>query len=195
MAQWADRPFSWRKKCSSFQADAAPGLGRHWWELDFGSSHPCSTLVQHSCVENPVDKEPEDWSPWGHRVRHDWASEHPRSRPPSCSTQTPQCRSPVWRVMVEFLCRQTRPKTLRQNDIQEASGRPMSWDPSGQRGTERDEVRLGVHWYWLYFLFVWLHHMAFEILVPPLLLEPVPPVVEAQSPNHLTAREVPWLYF
>ena len=41
------------------------------------------------------------------------------------------------------------------------------------------------------FYFFWLHHMAFEILVPPLLLEPVPPAVEAQNPNHWTAREVP----
>ena len=143
MAQWADRPFSLRKKCSSFQADAAPGVGRCWWELDFGSSHPCSTLVRHSCVENPVDEEPDDYSPWGHRVRHDWASEYPCSRPPLCSTQSPQCRSPVWQVMAEFLCRQTKPKTLRQDDAQETSGRSVSWDPSGQRGTERDEVSLG----------------------------------------------------
>ena len=42
------------------------------------------------------------------------------------------------------------------------------------------------------FLFnFWWHQEAFEILVPPLRVEPVPLAVEAQSNNHWSAREVP----
>ena len=47
------------------------------------------------------------------------------------------------------------------------------------------------------FLFVcfggvfWPRCVACRILVPPPGMEPVPPAVEAQSPNHWTAREVP----
>ena len=40
------------------------------------------------------------------------------------------------------------------------------------------------------FLF-WPYHTACGILVPQPGIEPAPPAVEAQSPNHWTAREVP----
>ena len=40
-----------------------------------------------------------------------------------------------------------------------------------------------------------LHLVACGILVPPPGIEPVPPRVEAQSPNHWTTREVPDLEF
>ena len=39
------------------------------------------------------------------------------------------------------------------------------------------------------YLFIWLSHAACGILVPRLRIEPVPPAVEAWSPNHWTARE------
>ena len=43
--------------------------------------------------------------------------------------------------------------------------------------------------FWL-FGFFWPHRVACRILVPWPGIEPVPPVVEAQSPNHWTSREV-----
>ena len=39
--------------------------------------------------------------------------------------------------------------------------------------------------------FFWLHQRACKILVPRPGIEPVSPAVEAQSPNHWTAREFP----
>ena len=41
------------------------------------------------------------------------------------------------------------------------------------------------------YVFIWPQHAACGILVPRPGIEPVPPEVEAQSPNHRTAREVP----
>ena len=46
----------------------------------------------------------------------------------------------------------------------------------------------------LAFFFFW-RRAAWEIFVPPPRMEPVRPVVEAQSPNHWTAREFPTLAF
>ena len=40
-----------------------------------------------------------------------------------------------------------------------------------------------------------LCHMAYRIVVPQLGIEPMPPAVEAWSPNHWTAREFPELPF
>ena len=40
---------------------------------------------------------------------------------------------------------------------------------------------------------LWLHCKAYGVLVPRSGFEPMPPAVEAQSPNHRTAREVPGL--
>ena len=31
---------------------------------------------QYSCLENSMDRGPWQFSPWGHRVRHDWACRH-----------------------------------------------------------------------------------------------------------------------
>ena len=42
-----------------------------------------------------------------------------------------------------------------------------------------------------FFWFFWPHHTACGILVPRPGIEPVPLAVEAQSPNHWTAREFP----
>ena len=41
------------------------------------------------------------------------------------------------------------------------------------------------------FFFFWPRHVACEILVPQPEIKPVPPAVEARSPNHWTASEVP----
>ena len=43
----------------------------------------------------------------------------------------------------------------------------------------------------VFFGVFWLHHTACGILVPQLGIEPTPPVLEVQSLNHWTAREVP----
>ena len=40
-----------------------------------------------------------------------------------------------------------------------------------------------------FFFFFLATRTAFQILVPHLEIEPVPPAVEAQSPNHWTTRE------
>ena len=40
-------------------------------------------------------------------------------------------------------------------------------------------------------LFFWTHRTACGIIVPQPGIEPVPPAVEVQSPNHWTSREVP----
>ena len=45
-----------------------------------------------------------------------------------------------------------------------------------------------------YFIF-WLRRTACGILVPRPGIEPVPPAVEAQGPNHWTAREFPQCIF
>ena len=42
-----------------------------------------------------------------------------------------------------------------------------------------------------FFFSLWPRYMVCGILVPWQGIEPVPPAVEAQSPNHWTAREVP----
>ena len=47
---------------------------------------------------------------------------------------------------------------------------------------------------YLFFHF-WLCHKAYGILVPWPEIEPTPPALEAQSPNHWTAREVPTYLF
>ena len=47
----------------------------------------------------------------------------------------------------------------------------------------------------LFFFFFWLHRMACGILVPRTGIEPAPLAVRAQSPNHWTAREFPYLLF
>ena len=47
----------------------------------------------------------------------------------------------------------------------------------------------------LFYLFFWLCCMACGILVPRPRIEPVPPAVEAWSPNHWTARKFPDLAF
>ena len=39
--------------------------------------------------------------------------------------------------------------------------------------------------------FFWPQHVACRILVPQPGIEPMPPAMEAWSPNHWTAREVP----
>ena len=43
----------------------------------------------------------------------------------------------------------------------------------------------------LFFFFFWPCHMACKILVPQPGIEPVPPALEAGSPNLWTTREVP----
>ena len=43
----------------------------------------------------------------------------------------------------------------------------------------------------IFVYFFWLHHAAWEILVPPPGIKPVPPALEAQILNHWTTREVP----
>ena len=56
----------------------------------------------------------------------------------------------------------------------------------------------GLHFYFIFyyfilFLFIFFGHTthaACGILVPRTGIEPVPPAVEARSPNHCTAREV-----
>ena len=48
---------------------------------------------------------------------------------------------------------------------------------------------LFVGWLGFLFSFFWLHHVACEILVPWPGVEPMPPAVEARSPNHWTAKE------
>ena len=45
------------------------------------------------------------------------------------------------------------------------------------------------------FLFFWPHCVVHGILVPRPGIEPMPPAVEAQSPNQWTALEVPATYF
>ena len=49
-------------------------------------------------------------------------------------------------------------------------------------------------WFFVFvFLFLfWPHRGACGILVPCPEIEPMPPAVEAQSPNHWTTREVPY---
>ena len=47
----------------------------------------------------------------------------------------------------------------------------------------------------LFLVFLGLRRTACGILVPRPGIEPVPPVVEAWSPNHWTAREVPTFSF
>ena len=42
-----------------------------------------------------------------------------------------------------------------------------------------------------FLFYFWSHCMAWGILVPRPGIEPMPPAVEVQSPNHWTAREVP----
>ena len=42
-----------------------------------------------------------------------------------------------------------------------------------------------------FFIFFDLCRMAYGILVPQSGMEPIPPTVEAQSPNYWTARELP----
>ena len=42
------------------------------------------------------------------------------------------------------------------------------------------------------FFFFWSPHVASGILVPQPGIEPVPPAVEAWSPNHWIAKEVPY---
>ena len=45
--------------------------------------------------------------------------------------------------------------------------------------------------YRIIWFFFWLHCVAYGILVPHLVIEPVPPALEVQSPNHWISREVP----
>ena len=45
--------------------------------------------------------------------------------------------------------------------------------------------------YGFFFFFFWLHSMACGILVPGPGIEPMPPAIEEQSPNHWAIREVP----
>ena len=40
------------------------------------------------------------------------------------------------------------------------------------------------------FLFFWLHHMAYGILVPKPRMEPIHPAMETQSLNHWAVREI-----
>ena len=42
--------------------------------------------------------------------------------------------------------------------------------------------------FFFFFPFSWLHHVACGILVPQPGIEPVPSAVKAQNPNHWTAR-------
>ena len=43
-----------------------PELGRK------GNGNP----LQHSCLGNPMDRRAWQVTPWGHRVRHSWVTEH-----------------------------------------------------------------------------------------------------------------------
>ena len=42
-----------------------------------------------------------------------------------------------------------------------------------------------------YYLFIWLHHVAYGILVPCPGIEPTPSGLESQSLNHWTAKDIP----
>ena len=59
------------KKSSADIGDTGliPGLGR---DPAVGNGNP----LQYSCLENPIDRGLVGYSPWGHRVRHDWAHMH-----------------------------------------------------------------------------------------------------------------------
>ena len=48
--------------------------------------------------------------------------------------------------------------------------------------------------FFFFFCFFWLHHPAYEILVPRPGIEPVPSAVKAWSPNYWTAREFPKVF-
>ena len=48
-----------------------------------------------------------------------------------------------------------------------------------------------LHVQFLLFSLFFFGHMAFGVLLPPLGIKNIPPALEAQSPNHWTAREVP----
>lgn len=41
------------------------------------------------------------------------------------------------------------------------------------------------------FFFFWLPHSACRLLVPQTVVEPMPPAVDMQSPNHWSAQEFP----
>ena len=46
---------------------------------------------------------------------------------------------------------------------------------------------------WTFFFFFWPHHWAWGILVPWPDIKTVPPALRAQSFNHWTTRQTPWL--
>ena len=57
----------------------------------------------------------------------------------------------------------------------------------GEWGKDSTVVSL----FFSFFFFLWPCHVEGGILAPRPGIEPVPPAVEAWSPNHWTAREVP----
>ena len=56
--------------CNEGDLGSIPGLGRA-----LGGGHDNS--LQHSCLENPHGQRSlAGYNPWGHKVRHDWATKH-----------------------------------------------------------------------------------------------------------------------
>ena len=56
--------------CNEGDLGSIPGLGR---ALGGGHDNP----LQHSCLENPHGQRSlAGYNPWGHKVRHDWATKH-----------------------------------------------------------------------------------------------------------------------
>ena len=43
-------------------------------------------------------------------------------------------------------------------------------------------------------IYIWIHCVSCRILVPPPGINPEPPAVEVQSPNHWTSREFPQIF-
>ena len=81
--------------CNAGAPGSVPGLGR-------SPGGGQSTLLQSSCLENPMDGEPGGLQSMGsHRVRHDWTTEHQHHSYTSSLSSLPLTPTPPLCIITE----------------------------------------------------------------------------------------------
>ena len=105
-------------------------------------------------------------------------------KPLLLDSPAPFCVLFVWDAVLKYL----------RKDITQRKYRLVPRKPEGHPWLEKQLYKPCLYHsqntHFPYFFFFWLHHTACGILVPHLGIKPTTPVVEAQSFNHWTTKEV-----
>ena len=90
-----EAPVPWSPNVKNWLIKKNADSGKEWWHEEKGMTEDQMVLSQHRFNRHEFEQASGDGrgqgslvccSPWGHRIRHDWATEQQQSnKPPQCS--------------------------------------------------------------------------------------------------------------